>query len=77
MAICNRVDCNHAGVLPPSIGVELTTLGLAPFGKIVRVNVYTNHADAFCFHVFSKLIGGGEPLMVGAMEFVTIIKELE
>jgi len=66
---------NHAGVPIPSIGIELTPLGLTPAGKLVRVNVYTDHPDALCFESLSKLIGGGQPLPVGVMEFVTVIKE--
>lgn len=57
-----------------TVGVELQPLGLAPLGEIVRVNVCPNDPDAFDLLSFAASFGGSQPLIVGPMEFVTILK---
>lgn len=68
-AVSGLVGKRHA-----TVGVELQPLGLAPLGEIVRVNVCPNDPDAFDFLSFAASFGGSQPLVIGPMEFVTILK---
>jgi hypothetical protein len=55
-------------------GVEFHPVGFAPFGEIVRVNVYTNNPDPLALNVFAASFCGHQPLFVGPMEFIAILK---
>lgn len=57
-----------------SVGVEFHPLGLTPFGELVRVYVHANNPDAFCLKSFAALFSSHPPLIVGAMQFVTILE---
>lgn len=71
---CKNLVHDESGVSVSAIGVELMPLGFAPFGEIVRVNVNADHAPAFCLKTFAADFGCGQPLIVGPMEFVTVLK---
>lgn len=62
-----------SGVGVSAVGVEILPLGFAPYGEIVRVNVNADHAHAFCLQSFATKFSGGQPLIVGPMEFVTVL----
>lgn len=62
------------GVGASAVGVELLPMGFAPLGEIVRVKVNADHAATFCLERFAADFCSGQPLIVGPMEFVTILK---
>lgn len=55
-------------------GVDFHPLCIAPFGELVRVYVHPNDPMSFDLKAFAACFGGGEPLIIGPMEFVTILK---
>lgn len=65
---------NLAGVAHACVGVEIHPLGNAPAGEIVRVNVYADDAQAFDLVRFAAGFGCAQPLIVGPMEFVTVLE---
>lgn len=71
---CDGLVGNETGVGASTVGVEFQPLGFAPFGEIVRVQVNADYAPAFCLESFAASFGGGQPLIVGPMEFVAILK---
>jgi len=65
---------DQARVLHAGVGVEIHPLGYAPLGEIVRVNVYTDDPQSFDLLGFAAGFGCAQPLIVGPMEFVTILE---
>jgi hypothetical protein len=57
-----------------SVGIELLPICSTPAGKLVRVNVYTDDASAATLKFVAALFGINEPLLIGPMEFVAILK---
>lgn len=64
----------EAGEFLPCVGVDFEPLGSTPFGKLVRVYVHANYPATFCLKSFASLLSSHEPLIVGDMEFVTILE---
>ena len=56
------------------ISVEFQPLGFTEFGELVRGYVNADHAVSFCLKSFAALVSSHEPLIVGVMEFVTILE---
>lgn len=65
---------DQARVLHAGVGVELHPLGHAPLGEIVRVNVYADDPQSFDLLGFAAGFGCAQPLIVGPMEFVTVLE---
>lgn len=72
-ASCDLVR-NEISVLHPCCGIEFQPLGFAPFGEIVRVNVYSNNTSALTLETFVSGLSRFQPLRVGPMEFVAILE---
>ena len=70
----NHLISDPTGVFVPSVGVDFHPLGFTPFGELIRVYVYTENPDVFCLKTFARLLSSHEPLIVGRMEFVTILE---
>ena len=70
----NDLVGHETGELVPCFGVEFHPVGHAPFGEIVRVNVYAHHPDPIGFQALAASFSGGQPLMVGPMEFLAVLK---
>lgn len=69
------VPGNQGGEGIASFSIELQPLGFAPFGELVRVKVYADHPDAAGFERLAALFCGQQPLLIGPMEFVAILKQ--
>ena len=65
---------NPVGVGASTVSVEIFPVGFAPNGEIVRVKVNADHAHAFCLKTFAADFGSGQPLVVGPMEFLTVLE---
>ncbi|MDO9105200.1 MAG: hypothetical protein Q7U57_09595 [Methylovulum sp.] len=70
----NDLVSDHTGVLVSCIGVEFQPLGYAAFGELVRINVYAENPMSLDLESLFICLGGCKPLVVGPMEFVTILK---
>lgn len=60
--------------LHSTCGIEIQPLGHAPFGEIVKVNVHSENPDHLSLEALLTSLGGCQPLRIGPMEFVTILK---
>jgi hypothetical protein len=65
---------HKVGELDSCFGVELQPVGHTPFGEVVRVNVHTNNPDPSALVSFAARFCGHQPLFVGPMEFIAILK---
>ena len=61
----------------PCLYVEFYPLGDAPDGELVRVKVNSDHDVSTCLEMLSKALGGGQPLSIGAGQFVAVFKDFE
>jgi len=71
-------DClvgDEASVLVSCFGIEFHPVGFAPFGELVRVNVYAHDPMALGFELLASALCGGKPLLVGPMEFVAVLEQ--
>lgn len=76
----DSTDSKHGAPIgkgPATGGIELLPLGMTPRGELVRVNISTDYPEAFDLLKLSKALGGCEPLIVGPMEFVTVIEKAQ
>ena len=62
------------GVPLSCVGIDLMPICRAPLGEVVRINVHTDNPNPETFLAFAKALSGGEPFLVGPMEFITILK---
>lgn len=65
---------NFAGIAHTCVGVEIHPLGSAPVGEIVRINVHADDPQSFDLLSFAAGFGCPQPLIVGPMEFVTVLE---
>ena len=61
-------------VFGATLGIDTLPVGSTPSGESVRVYVYTDNPDTFCLVGLAAYLGIPEPLIKGAMEFVTVLK---
>ena len=58
----------------PCVGIEFQPLGFTQLGELVRVYVYSDNPDASVLKSLAAALCSQEPLIVGPMEFITILK---
>ena len=65
----------ESGVSLSCYGIDLIPIGNAPFGKLVRVNVYTDDPDPLALIAFAHSFSEREPFFIGRTEFIAILED--
>ena len=59
----------------PAVGVELVTIGSAPGGEMVEVNVSTHDQGPALLEFLASALGLAQPVFVGDRKIVGILKD--
>lgn len=70
-----HVTGHQCGIVHATCGVELLPVLSAPFGEVVRVNVYAEDPDPGFLLRLAAGFGGSQPLFIGPMEFLAVLKK--